>query len=475
MAYRASHIKKKKKLRVVVAVICFVLLFAIANGGMWLVYRNRVLPHYELGRKSIGNMTYTHLSSLQTTGILPATIELTSGTAHITQAPSELGLRVAMPATIQALRTSHTWFPLLNLVMHRQAPLVVTLQQTQLTQAIAQFGHSFTVPAQPDHIVLRNDQFVIQPSSTGRGINVSALGAALARIAQQGKTTLMVPEMTLTASEHDSTLQDQVAQLNKALTIQLGFSYGGKVIHPSKSDITGWYVASGVTMSPSDDRIATYINHLATQLGTTSANPADMAVAVNYVLGKNLPRTFNITPANGSQVRTYCTSVLDESDSYLNDLIGKLAATYNDTRGWNNSGKIAFEHVTSGCQYTVWISAASQMTTFGSICDDYYNCQVGTNVILNYDRWTTATDPWNKTDGSLEDYRTLMIDHETGHRLGFYDNPTCPAQGQPAPVMMQQSIDLKGCVFNIWPLQSEFSALDSMLGLSTINTVTASE
>jgi hypothetical protein len=146
--------------------------------------------------------------------------------------------------------------------------------------------------------------------------------------------------------------------------------------------------------------------------------------------------------------------------------------TYNDARGWNDGGHIAFEHVRRGCQYTVWMSAAADMTTFGTICDDYYNCQAGHSVVLNYDRWTTATPPWNKTGGSIQDYRTLMIDHETGHRLGFPDNPVCPRKGRPAPVMMQQSMNLHGCVFNIWPRPAEFTRLDHMLNLGQTNSIT---
>lgn len=83
--------------------------------------------------------------------------------------------------------------------------------------------------------------------------------------------------------------------------------------------------------------------------------------------------------------------------------------------------------------------------------------------MVNYDRWTTATPPWNQTGGNIEDYRVLIISHETGHRLGFLDNPVCPGAGQPAYVMMQQSIDLKGCVFNIWPTQTELAQLKTML------------
>lgn len=450
-----------------------ILVVFLANAGMWIVYRHKVLPNYWLGRIDVGNMSYAKLNDIVTQSVLPSEITLTHGNVNATRSPGELGVTLLMTDTIRSAQDSHSWFPLLSLFVHHTLPLHVSIDSGVYTKNLAGLTQIFTQQPQDDHIIFQNQNFTIQSGTNGYTLDASALKPQIAQLLQDGKNTLSVPVSILAASAHKEDLTTQLAQLQKALGTTVGYVYGGKTIHPSRADIGSWYVQNDSTMVASDAKIADYIKNVASQLGTSLANPNDMAVATNYVVSKALSRNFTITPASATQVRTYCTAALDENSSYLTDLIGKLAATYNDARGWNNGGKIAFEHVTTGCQYTVWISAASQMTSFGAICDDYYNCQVGSNVILNYDRWTTATPPWNKTEGSLEDYRTLMIDHETGHRLGFYDNPTCPGSGQLAPVMMQQSIDLKGCVFNIWPLASEFSQLDSMLNISPSATSTS--
>jgi hypothetical protein len=142
----------------------------------------------------------------------------------------------------------------------------------------------------------------------------------------------------------------------------------------------------------------------------------------------------------------------------LLELQQKLAAVYGDPRGWNKGGAITFVYAASNCDFTVWLSAAANMTSFGSICDNYYSCTVKPNVIINYDRWMGATDPWNAAGGNLEDYRVMVINHESGHWLG-YGHRSCPGAGQLAPVMQQQSIDLQGCKFNPWPTAAELAVL----------------
>lgn len=84
-----------------------------------------------------------------------------------------------------------------------------------------------------------------------------------------------------------------------------------------------------------------------------------------------------------------------------------------------------------------------------------YSCQIGPVVALNADRWRSATSSW---PGSLEDYRAMLVNHEVGHLLGLHHPAVrCPAPGQAAPVMAQQSIGLEGCAPNPWPLPWEIA------------------
>jgi len=75
-----------------------------------------------------------------------------------------------------------------------------------------------------------------------------------------------------------------------------------------------------------------------------------------------------------------------------------------------------------------------------------------------------ATTTWTANNRSLRDYRHLVVNHETGHWLGF-GHAYCGGPGQLAPVMQQQSISLQGCKPNPWPLASERQALSRMKGV----------
>jgi predicted metalloprotease len=181
----------------------------------------------------------------------------------------------------------------------------------------------------------------------------------------------------------------------------------------------------------------------------TDANRADI-----------LAKAQGVVAASGKQPHqySYCVSsrgAVKETD--LGVFENTIFRTLNDPRGWPRAGA-TFAHGTdpASCDFVMYLAQASTLTSFSADCSDEYSCRVDNDVIINEDRWNGATKRMLDSGVNIDAYRQMVVNHEVGHRLGHFDNePSCSAPGRPAPLMQEQSIDLRGCVPNSWPLDEE--------------------
>lgn len=131
----------------------------------------------------------------------------------------------------------------------------------------------------------------------------------------------------------------------------------------------------------------------------------------------------------------------------------QVAAIYADARGWRK-GAVKFRQVSRGGDFTVVLAKAERVPRYSSVCSVKWSCRVGRHVIINESRWRSSTRAWRKAGKSVASYRHMVVNHETGHWLGF-GHQDCSGRGRAAPVMQQQSKDLQGCRANPFPLDSE--------------------
>ena len=132
-----------------------------------------------------------------------------------------------------------------------------------------------------------------------------------------------------------------------------------------------------------------------------------------------------------------------------------VAATYADRRGWLGAHH-RFRPAAPGRDgdFTVVLSRSRYLPAFSSGCSTSYSCRAGRNVIINETRWRFGSRFF---PGTLDEYRDMVVNHETGHWLGF-GHAYCSAPDRRAPVMQQQSKGVQGCRVNPWPLPREVSA-----------------
>jgi hypothetical protein len=156
--------------------------------------------------------------------------------------------------------------------------------------------------------------------------------------------------------------------------------------------------------------------------------------------------------ANGA-VKKYRVAVENGAGLQADTFAAAVEKTYADPRGWTAGGDLRLQRVKGegAADFTVFLAtpatSEAMCGTAGLHTDGYSSCRITGKVIINLARWNTAIPDYGAPVG---DYQTYVVNHETGHELG-HGHEACPAAGKPAPVMMQQTYGLKGCVANSWP------------------------
>ncbi|MFD4638242.1 DUF3152 domain-containing protein [Lentzea sp. NPDC058436] len=115
-------------------------------------------------------------------------------------------------------------------------------------------------------------------------------------------------------------------------------------------------------------------------------------------------------------------------------------ATLADPRGWTASGDVAFRRV-DVAEPDVRIRLTATETARATCGFDLpydTSCYHEGVVYVSAPRWFRGAEAFA---GDLEGYRRYLINHEVGHFLG-HGHEFCPADGAPAPVMMQQTFSV---------------------------------
>lgn len=187
------------------------------------------------------------------------------------------------------------------------------------------------------------------------------------------------------------------------------------------------------------------------------------------VVGNPLP------PVGEGRVYTYVVEVENgiNTAAYGGDdgFVSVVDATLANPKGWIANGDYAFQHVRPGEDPDLRIQLSSLATTH-ALCGNDIEMETscfysdGNRVLINESRWIRGALPF---DGDLGSYRQYLINHEVGHGLGYAAHDYCAADGELAPIMMQQTLSLNNselyridpdevypdddatCVYNPWP------------------------
>ena len=460
---RTRKTTRRNRAKLLVAFAAFVVLFVLVNFGVALRYHSRMYPGSMVLGVPVGNVSFTAAKTkVRQQNPLPDSLKLSYQGQKSTVKTADLGMYIDVNKLPAIAQKNRGWVPVFSLFMHHTLPAPVRIDQGTYNNISTSLASTFHQAPTPAHIVWQNNQFQAVQAAAGYQLNTSQLQTTLLQGVTHGDTitipiTPIAPVSKM--AKPDKSLQAVKLQLGTSIT----FQFNGKSSKASPQDIASWYTQSGNDFTISPDAVRASVARAGASLGVTPQN-IDQAAA-NTINALQSAHASDVKLFSVVKTFHYCVALRGVDSSNLGTFEQRIAATYADSRGWSLGGQVVFKQVSSGCDYTVWLTAANQMPTFGDICDFTWSCTINNNVVINYDRWQNATTSWNDAHaGTLDEYRAMAINHETGHQLGFVHS-VCTTPGGPAPLMEQQSIDLHGCVFNAWPLPSEQDMLRASLGL----------
>ena len=162
----------------------------------------------------------------------------------------------------------------------------------------------------------------------------------------------------------------------------------------------------------------------------------------------------------GGPVKRFTLAVESNLDGDMAEFSRLTDATLADPRGWAFEKRQRFQRVPDEASSDFTIALATRETAF-RLCAKagldireggipYTSCQANGWVVINLDRWRLSVPDYVRGGTPLLTYRQYVINHEVGHQLG-HDHEQCPAEGQLAPTMQQQTLGLEGCRANPWP------------------------
>lgn len=224
--------------------------------------------------------------------------------------------------------------------------------------------------------------------------------------------------------------------------------------------LTVCVVVVGVRAARGDGEPTTQVGPVSTSTttATTTAAPSPTTSArptlPDYRSTGDFSRSPTGTPVRGrstGQLVTYRVEVERGSGVTTSEFAATIDRTLRHERGWTRGGHWRFQRIVRH-EPDVTIRLATPRTVdracgaAGADTDGYTSCRAGSVIWLNLDRWYIGVPHVP----NLHTYRAYLINHEVGHALGR-GHERCPGRGRPAPVMVQQTLVLGGCIPNAWP------------------------
>ncbi len=191
-------------------------------------------------------------------------------------------------------------------------------------------------------------------------------------------------------------------------------------------------------------------------IAAPSATPSGTPTYTGPVFGTNqfsYATTQTAVFGTGGTLHRFRVAVEGGLNQDANMFAAAAVKILSDSRSWIAGGDVRLQQVPNGAPYDFTLYLASPGTSekmclvAGLQTDKYTSCRITGKVIINLARYLSAVPNYG---AALDIYQEYAINHEVGHELG-HGHEACPGAGRLAPVMLQQTLSLRGCTPNPWP------------------------
>jgi hypothetical protein len=155
----------------------------------------------------------------------------------------------------------------------------------------------------------------------------------------------------------------------------------------------------------------------------------------------------------GGAVRHFRVAVENGSGQDPTAFAAAVDQIVADPRGWTANQGMKLQRVgqAATADFTIFLATpvtSEAMCAAGGLhTAQVASCYLPGKVIINLARWMAGVSDYG---APIAVYRQFAVNHEIGRFLGA-SLEGCPGAGRLAPVMMQQTLGLKGCKPNPWP------------------------
>lgn len=164
--------------------------------------------------------------------------------------------------------------------------------------------------------------------------------------------------------------------------------------------------------------------------------------------GKFAATTVNAAAAGSAgTLRIYTVQVETSAGLKVDKVATQIAGVLNDPRSWVGAGKVRFQLTADPAKAALTVVLASPKTIAAVCKTSAGSCVAGGKLFVDALSWK---NPPSTYAGNTASWQQYLINHGVGVVLAK-KSADCTKAGKPAPVMMAQQSDLRGCTANPWP------------------------